>query len=91
MRMVVAYDIANDRRRVRVHTFLLGFCNPVQESVFECEVDEGQASVLKRGVGRLARRPADRVRYYRLCSDCTVSIEDLDGPVTTEEPPLLWV
>lgn len=40
MLLVVAYDVANDRRRVRLHTLLLGYGDPVQESVFECMVTE---------------------------------------------------
>ena len=40
MLLAVAYDVADDRRRVRLHTFLLGLCEPIQESVFECDLDE---------------------------------------------------
>lgn len=90
MRLVVAYDVADDRRRVRLHTYLLGWCDAVQESVFECEVDERQAATVKRGVRRLVRPASDRVRYYRLCDGCASSIEDLDGPVASAEPSLHW-
>jgi CRISPR-associated protein Cas2 len=79
MVLVVAYDIGDDRRRVRLHTFLLGSGDPVQESLFECEVDERQARALKRGVRRIVRDGPDRVRYYALCADCAARIEDADG------------
>lgn len=77
--LVVAYDVADDRRRVRLHTLLLGYGDPVQESVFECELDERRARELKRKVRRLVRAPADRVRYYPLCVACAARIEDGTG------------
>jgi CRISPR-associated protein Cas2 len=89
--LVVAYDVADDTRRVRLHTFLLGSCDAVQESVFECDLSEGQARKLKQGVRRLVRRETDRVRYYRLCAGCIGEIEDLLGPVTRAAPSALIV
>jgi CRISPR-associated protein Cas2 len=91
MLLVVAYDVADDTRRVRLHTFLLGSCDAVQESVFECELSEGQARKLKQGVRRLLRAAVDRVRYYRLCVSCVGEIEDLHGPVTRAAPTALVV
>lgn len=91
MLMVVTYDVADDRRRVRLHTFLLGYGDAVQESVFECHLDDRQENALKRGVRRLVRSPADQVRYYRLCAECVASIEDVTGHVSRAEPPLHWV
>lgn len=87
MLLVVVYDIANDTRRVRLHTFLLGYCDAVQESVFECLVDESQRRTLQAGVRRLTRRAADRVRYYRLCATCAANVEDRDGPAAGADPP----
>lgn len=80
MLLVVAYDIANDRRRVRLHTLLLGYGEPVQESLFECEVTARQRATLQRRIARLVREP-DQVRYYSLCQDCAAKIEDAGGPI----------
>ncbi len=79
MLLVVAYDIANDRRRIKLHTLLLGFGTPVQESVFECEVSERQKRALQRRVMRVIRPEVDQVRYYLLCADCALRTEDGDG------------
>ena len=81
--LVVAYDVADDRRRVRLHTVLLGFGQPVQESVFECVVDDRQTRDLKRRIRRTIR-PGDKVRYYRLCGECAAAIEAGDGTPRTE-------
>ena len=80
MVLVVAYDVGDDRRRARLHTALLGFGVPVQESVFECEVNERQERSLARAVARIARRGQDRVHFYRLCADCAGAARTLDGP-----------
>ncbi|MBA2277603.1 MAG: CRISPR-associated endonuclease Cas2 [Chloroflexia bacterium] len=90
MLLVVAYDVANDRRRVRLHTLLLGYGDPVQESVFECELTPRQAAALKREVARRVRPGADRVRYYALCADCAEHIEDETG-ARRPPPPLLHI
>ncbi len=90
MLLVVAYDVANDRRRVRLHTLLLGYGDAVQESVFECELTVRQVATLKREVARRIRPGADRVRYYPLCADCAELIEDETG-ARRPPPPLLHV
>jgi CRISPR-associated protein Cas2 len=86
MLLVVAYDVADDRRRVRLHTFLLGYGDPVQESVFECPVTDAEAAKLKRGVRRIVRSGTDLVRFYALCAECAARIEDGAGPAPAAEP-----
>ena len=90
MLLVVAYDVADDRRRVRLHTLLLGWGTAVQESVFECELDDRQAREVKRRVRRLVRPPQDRVTFYALCADCAARTEDGAGLTRPPEPPA-WV
>ncbi len=84
MLLVVAYDVADDRRRVRLHTLLLGYGTPVQESLFECELTARLARELKRRVGRAIRPAVDRVNYYPLCAACAGKREDATGPVPAE-------
>ena len=89
MLLVVAYDIAHDRRRVRLHTWLLGFCNPVQESLFECDLDERQLISLQRGVQRRLRPAVDNVRYYALCERCAAHVTDASGRPRPGEPDVI--
>jgi CRISPR-associated protein Cas2 len=91
MLLVVAYDVADDRRRVRLHTMLLGWGTPVQESVFECLVDERQARTLKDRVRRAIRRDQDLVNFYPLCADCAGKAEDASGNRRPLEPAALVV
>lgn len=86
MLLVVAYDIPDDRRRVKLHTLLSGYGEGVQESVFECAVTDKQAQVMKRRVARLIRPAEDKVRYYALCVECAARIEEGDGASRPKEP-----
>ncbi|MGH2533311.1 MAG: CRISPR-associated endonuclease Cas2 [Thermomicrobiales bacterium] len=89
MLLVVAYDVTDDRRRARLHTFLLSYGVAVQESVFECEADAPQERALKRGVARIARARADKVHFYRLCAECAAVTAELTGPRPAS--PLVYV
>lgn len=63
---VVCYDIANDRRRYRVMKTLEGFGRRVQESVFECELNETRLARLEERLQRLINDEEDSVRFYPL-------------------------
>lgn len=67
---VIVYDIADDRRRGRLHTALLGFGTPVQFSVFECWVTAEEFAQLQKRVQKVIRPRKDHVRYYFLCNSC---------------------
>lgn len=83
--IVVAYDISNDRRRARVHTLLLGYGEPVQESLFECDLDEAGLRTLRAAL-RQRVRPADAVRVYSLCGACAERIRDGQGGIVPHGP-----
>ena len=83
--VVVAYDIPNDRRRVRMHTVLSGFGENVQESVFECELDDATLKQLRRRIKQLIR-PADEIRIYSLCGACAERIDNGRGDRPQRQP-----
>ena len=71
MRVVISYDISDDRRRSKVARHLEGYGYRVQYSVFECDVDARQLLKLQRELRRLVRPEAqDNVRFYPLCAEC---------------------
>jgi CRISPR-associated protein Cas2 len=80
MFVVVAYDVADDRRRQRVHKTLKNFGRPVQYSAFECILDSEQVSRLQQTVTRLTQAGDDAVAYYLLCQDCAKRTLVLCGP-----------
>jgi CRISPR-associated protein Cas2 len=91
MFIVVAYDVANDRRRARLQSVLRKYGLPVQESVFECELDAGEAKRMKREVRTTIRKRTDHVRFYTICAACRDLVENDVGPVPVETPPALVV
>jgi CRISPR-associated protein Cas2 len=63
---VICYDVADDRRRTRVMKYLKGSGTHVQESVFECFLDEAGLAAVLRALGGMIEPGADSVRCYRL-------------------------
>ncbi|MCK8603012.1 CRISPR-associated endonuclease Cas2 [Desulfoferrobacter suflitae] len=70
MYVLVSYDIVDHKIRTRVLKFLKNFGTRIQQSVFECDLDEIYYQQMKRGVEELIDKELDSVRYYRLCRVC---------------------
>jgi len=90
MLLVVAYDVADDRRRVRLHALLLGYGLPLQESLFACTLTDRQAAQLRQRIRRVARGAQDQVHMFQLCAECAEKVEDLAGH-RLEAPQLFFV
>ena len=87
---VVAYDVADDARRLRLRKELEGFGVAVQRSVFECYLDDGKLQRLLRRVKRVVREGEDSVRVYKLCSSCAAQVVVL-GVGHLSEPPSVYI
>jgi CRISPR-associated protein Cas2 len=74
---VVAYDIADDRRRERIARVLDDFGRRVQESVFEIWVDDQDWEDLRRRLDPLVDTSRDLVRCYPVCKSCRQKCLDL--------------
>ncbi|MGH7598432.1 MAG: CRISPR-associated endonuclease Cas2 [bacterium] len=85
--VVVAYDIADDKRRALLHRRLKRFGLGVQYSVFECLLDPDRIREMKKII-RMTIKPkhGDRVRYYSLCESCRRRIEATDAIADQEAP-----
>lgn len=66
-RLVVTYDISDDRRRNRVAHVLEGYGERVQKSVFECELDPQRETALRLVLSSLIDGEKGGVRIYPLC------------------------
>ncbi len=53
---LVAYDVADQRRRTRLHKLLRSFGEAVQKSVFVCALDEQRKARLETLLRRQSRR-----------------------------------
>lgn len=82
---VIAYDIANDRRRSKVHKALCGFGEWTQYSLFECFLDARELVQLRAKLQPLLEPEEDSVRIYPLCVDCKDSVETIGGKPPEEK------
>jgi CRISPR-associated protein Cas2 len=70
MFVLLAYDIANDRRRSALVKVLEAYGDRVQESVFECSLTQATLRELLRQAEPILDRTRDSLRIYRLCVAC---------------------
>ena len=94
MLMLVTYDVnvqtpVGRRRLRRVARACLDFGQRVQNSVFECEVEPAQWTMLRARLTAEINPDTDSLRFYRLGADGRRRVEhvgakpslDLDGPL----------
>jgi CRISPR-associated protein Cas2 len=65
MLYLVCYDIGDDRRRYQVAKLLKGYGLRVQQSVFECALDDRQYEFLQKKLTKHIKRQ-DQLRFYPL-------------------------
>jgi len=75
MFVVVAYDIVDDRKRLRVAKLMKQYGVRVQRSVFECILDDRRYLKMKAQIEKLIDWEDDGVRYYILCAGCVKNVE----------------
>ncbi len=77
---VIAYDIPDDRRRIKVHTILMGFGKWTQYSLFECFLSRKDVILLQSKLSEHLIATQDSVRFYPLCANCVEKVETIGGP-----------
>lgn len=96
MLMLITYDVNTEtpegRRRLRrVARACQDFGQRVQFSVFECEVDPAQWTVLKARLLNEIDPARDSLRFYRLGADGHRRVEHVGAkPATDLEGPLVF-
>ncbi len=68
--IIIVYDIADDRRRLKLFKTLEGYGIPVQLSVFECEMSDEDFLLMNHKVESIINKDEDSVIYYDLCPRC---------------------
>lgn len=90
MRYVVSYDITETKRRTRLRKNLLRFGNPVQYSVFECDLSPRELARMKKTIVAIIDKKNDNVRIYPMCEKCA-DFADLFGGKPLEKHEILYV
>jgi len=75
--IVVAYDIADDRRRQKIAKVLVRYGLRCNESVFECLLTEAMIQKMKKQLYILANENEDSILYYYLCKPCVMKRENI--------------
>lgn len=90
MFIVVAYDIADDRRRNRVAKILEDYGDRVQESVFELILDtDRRYQTMQARLADAIDTTEDAVRVYHLCQACVQATVLLGLGSTTQDEPFI--
>ena len=90
MLFVVCYDISDDKTRNQMSERLLDFGVRIQESVFECLLDEeGYTKMLKK-LDKVPLADTDRVRIYRICRKC-MDVVKIYGPGELSRDPKFYL
>lgn len=71
---LIAYDIANPRRLVRVHRYLKRHAIPVQYSVFVLRGTQRKLDSVLCGIAERIASAVDDVRAYHLPNQCEVTM-----------------
>jgi CRISPR-associated protein Cas2 len=86
MLIVVVYDIADDKRRLKLSNFLEGHGRRVQESVFECFMSLDEMRRLHKKICRRVKPLEDNVRFYWLAADAVTKILTIGSELPLAPP-----
>jgi CRISPR-associated protein Cas2 len=88
---VLAYDIAEDRRRQKIAKLCESVAERVQGSVFEGYFTEDELQKLLKQVKRVFEMEEDRLRIYVLCASCREKSETHGQGSVTPPPGVIIV
>jgi CRISPR-associated protein Cas2 len=88
---VLAYDIHDDKRRVKIAKLMESMGARVQGSVFEAYLTQKELEALTRKAARLMRKEQDSLRVYYLCRACLEKVKTHGQGQLTPAPGLMIV
>lgn len=84
MNMIVAYDIADERRLVKIARIVSDYGVRVQKSIFEVTADHGILEEMKARVEGIIVPEEDGVKYFPLCGRCAETVEIIGQGLFTD-------
>ena len=87
--IVVAYDIADDRRRQKIAKIMAQYGTRCNYSVFECFLSESKIATMQKKISDAADSKEDSILYYYLCKACLKKAEFFGKKLTNEEN-IIW-
>lgn len=64
--IVVVYDVADNKKRYRIHKAMKGYGEWVQRSAFECHLKDSQIEEMKGKLKKLIDSKIDMLRIYKI-------------------------
>ena len=83
---VLAYDIANDKRRQKIAKLCEAVAERVQGSVFEGYFTPPELEKLQKKVGKIFNHQEDSLRIYVVCGACRGKIKTQGLGKLTPQP-----
>lgn len=84
--VLIAYDISDDTRRLRVARILGSVLDRVQRSLFEGDVPDLLIQRIEMRARRLVQDERDSLRIYTLCGECRRKTRVYGRQVALEDP-----
>lgn len=84
IRVLVIYDIIEDKKRIKVAKFLQGFGYRIQKSAFEAYVMEDVLKKMLRGLEKYVSQE-DSIRVYRLSENCRITVYGMKEDIVQGE------
>lgn len=69
-RLIVTYDLTDDKNRQQVHRFLSDYGINSQKSVFEMIISEPEYGEVYAFLKERTEEPNDSIRIYEVCRGC---------------------
>jgi CRISPR-associated protein Cas2 len=91
MLYMICYDISEDKTRNQMSERLLDFGVRIQESVFECVLDDQAEERMIERLDKVPLADTDRVRIYRMCQNCVETVRIYGPGEVTRDPEFYMV
>ena len=82
---IVAYDIANNRRRLKVAKILESWGYRIQESVLQLRLDSATLARVRARLAALISESDDVIHIYPICSSCADRADILGAAIALDD------
>lgn len=79
---IIAYDIANNKRRRRIVKIIEKYGKRANFSVFECMLTEYQLIHTKTKISKILDATEDKIIFYPICLNCYSKVEYIPSTTT---------
>lgn len=86
---LIAYDITDNQRRLKVSKILESYSNRVQESVFEGFLTRAELEKIFKRVEKIIEKQEDSLRVYFICEECRKKMILIGNGEVTHPPELI--